>query len=193
MPVGELADCTGLLLAAGHARRFGADKLLSVLADGRPLALAALSTLQSVVAEVRVVLRPQQTELAELCRAAGAGLVWVPETSSGLGENIARGVAACPAAAGWLVALADMPWLSPASVRAVADALAAGADIAAPVYRGRRGHPVGFAARWGPALCALRGDEGARALLAVQQAALVQIEVADAGVLRDVDVPQDLP
>ncbi|MFO1431924.1 MAG: NTP transferase domain-containing protein [Candidatus Competibacteraceae bacterium] len=37
--------------------------------------------------------------------------------------------------------------------------------IAAPVWNGRRGHPVGFGRQCYPALVALRGDTGARELL----------------------------
>ena len=47
---------------------------------------------------------------------------------------------------GWVVALADMPWIRTETIAAVADALARGAMIAAPDYAGVRGHPVGFAA-----------------------------------------------
>ncbi|MBL8482774.1 MAG: nucleotidyltransferase family protein [Rhodocyclaceae bacterium] len=192
MTTAREAARVGLLLAAGHARRYGGDKLLAAMADGQPLALAALANLHAALADVRVVLRAVQTELAERCRAAGAGVILVPESSTGMGENIARGVAACPAAAGWIIALADMPWVSPASVRAIDAALAEGAAMAAPVYRGRRGHPVGFAARWGAELCALSGDQGARALIARAPQALLEVQVCDAGVLRDVDVPEDL-
>jgi molybdenum cofactor cytidylyltransferase len=95
-----------------------------------------------------------------------------------------------PAAEGWLVALGDMPHVQPATIAALCDALAAGAAIAAPVYRGRRGNPVGFGREHLEALLALEGDQGARAILASQPVTLV--EVADAGIFGDVDTPSDL-
>jgi molybdenum cofactor cytidylyltransferase len=102
------------------------------------------------------------------------------------------GQAGAPAT-GWLVALGDMPFIHPASIAAVAQALAAGPQaIAAPVHAGRRGHPVGFGAAHGPALAALQGDEGARALLQRHAHALQLVPVDDPGVLRDVDTPADL-
>jgi molybdenum cofactor cytidylyltransferase len=67
-----------------------------------------------------------------------------------------------------------------------------GASIAAPVPRGRRGHPVGFSAAHRDALMALSGDEGARALVAAAGVDLVRVDVDDQGVLRDVDTPGDL-
>ena len=85
-----------------------------------------------------------------------------------------------------------MPWIAPASIAAVADALQGGAEIAAPSYRGQRGHPVGFARSYGGLLTTLTGDEGARAIVAARQWAVRFVEVDDPGVLRDVDRPDDL-
>jgi molybdenum cofactor cytidylyltransferase len=88
------------------------------------------------------------------------------------------------------VALADMPWIRVESVAAVADAMRGGALIAASRWRERRGHPVGFAASLYPELCALSGDEGARAIPARHPVTLVATD--DPGVVRDVDTPGDL-
>jgi molybdenum cofactor cytidylyltransferase len=69
-------------------------------------------------------------------------------------------------------------------------ALAAGADMVAPFYEGKRGNPVGFSAACLPELLALQGDQGARALLA--QSGLQKLPVSDSGILRDIDTPADL-
>jgi molybdenum cofactor cytidylyltransferase len=85
-----------------------------------------------------------------------------------------------------------MPWVQPATVRAVAAALAAGADVVAPWHRGRRGHPVGFGRACLPALLALDGDEGARHVVAAWAGRALRIDVDDPGCLLDVDRPDDL-
>src|SRR5690606_38639557 len=95
----------------------------------------------------------------------------------GMGTGIACGVAASAAAPGWMIALADMPYVSPAAIRAVAARLQQGADLVAPVYRGRRGHPVGFSRRHAGALMQLRGDAGARAILNANSGTLELIAV----------------
>jgi len=46
----------GILLAAGCGSRFGANKLLAPLADGTPLAIAALKTFSVPMTFVRTVL-----------------------------------------------------------------------------------------------------------------------------------------
>jgi molybdenum cofactor cytidylyltransferase len=182
----------GLLLAAGYGRRFGADKLLHLLPDGTPLAVASARTLRMACSRALAVLRPEQAALAGLLAAEGLEVVICPEARDGMGHSLSAGVAASPDAAGWLVALADMPFIRPDSLSRVAAALLAGAPLAAPACAGQRGHPVGFAARWRSDLLALSGDEGARALLRAQGHLLQVVETDDPGVLRDVDRLEDL-
>ncbi|MGD2113004.1 MAG: nucleotidyltransferase family protein, partial [Gammaproteobacteria bacterium] len=168
--------CTGILLAAGQGRRFGANKLLHPLADGTPLALASARTLRSVLAHSIAVVADVHGELAGRLSQHGLHIVANPRTTEGMGTSIACGVAASPAAQGWVIALADMPWVPEPVIRAVVRCLARGADIVAPAYQGRRGHPVGFSARHGEALIQLRGDAGARGIVDAHRASLQVIE-----------------
>lgn len=184
-----------LLLAAGASRRFGADKLLHPLPDGRPIALAALVSLRAGVGPdtpVYAVLRPAQTELARRLEAEGCRLVIDAAAVAGMGASLAAGVAACADAGGWLVALADMPFIRPDTHAGVMLALIEGAPLAAPFFRHRRGHPVGFAADYRDALLALSADEGARAVLSRHAERLVRLDTDDGGVVRDIDTPADL-
>lgn len=182
----------GLLLAAGSSRRFGADKRWQPLADGTPLALATAARLRAACADVLVVVRPEDTALAGRLRDLGCTTVACDDADSGMGHSLAAGVGASADAAGWLVALADMPSIATATYAAVQGALLAGAPIAVPFYRGRRGHPVGFAGRWYAALAVLQGDQGARDLLAAQAPLIRRLEIDDAGVLADIDTPEQL-
>jgi len=182
----------GILLAAGFARRFGSDKRLQRLADGRAMAVVAAGQLLQAGVPVIAVLRPEDAELAELLAAAGCEVVNAAAAQFGMGHSLAAGVAASPDAAGWLVALADMPRLQVASHRAVLAALHAGASLARSEHAGQAGHPVGFAARWREQLLALSGDAGARQLVQAGAAELVRCPVDDPGVLFDVDLPGDL-
>ncbi|MEJ2575988.1 MAG: NTP transferase domain-containing protein [Gammaproteobacteria bacterium] len=115
-----------------------------------------------------------------------------PRADAGMGTSLAAGVSATAAAGGWLIALADMPWVCLETVRTLADRLRDGASLVAPVCGGRRGHPVGFAAHWRDQLTTLSGDAGARRLLAEHAAELVLEPTDDVGVLTDVDYPGDL-
>jgi molybdenum cofactor cytidylyltransferase len=182
----------GVLLAAGRGERYGGDKLLAPLADGTPMGVAACRTLVAALPVTIAVVRPHDVALAGLLRGAGATVVECMDASLGMGRSLAAAVSRTRDADAWIVALADMPWVRSTTIAALVAALDAGASIAAPVHRRRRGNPVGFAARWGGALCALRGDRGARDVVSAAGADLTTIDVDDDGVIRDVDLPGDL-
>ena len=103
------------------------------------------------------------------------------EAADGMGHSLAAAVRAEAHAAGWVVALGDMPQVAARSIEAVIAALDAGARIAVPMYHGKRGHPVGFAASCREELLALRGDAGARSVLQRYAADVVAVEVDDPG------------
>ena len=189
----------GILLAAGRGARFGGAKLLAPLPAashgvgvGAPVGAAAATHLVAALNDVVAVVRPGDPLLQRALEATGARVVACPRADEGMGASLACGIAAAADADGWVVALGDMPWIAPATISAVADALRDGAEIAAPAFRGERGHPVGFARPYGPLLAALEGDEGARAIVNARRFALRLVDVDDAGALRDVDHPADL-
>lgn len=182
----------GLLLAAGSATRFGSDKLRHALPHGVGMAVQAARHLKTGVSRIVAVVRSGSDELAAALKNEGCETVVCENAAEGMGASLACGVRAAGAADGYLVALADMPYVRPSSIAAVREALAGGAPLAAPYFRARRGHPVGIGARFKPDLLALSGDEGAKTLLARHAAELVKIPVGDPGVIRDIDRPEDL-
>jgi molybdenum cofactor cytidylyltransferase len=185
-------DYCGILLAAGASTRFGSNKLLYPLEGELPMALAALANLRAAIPHVIAVVRPGATNLENLLSEAGATVILCTNADEGMGASLSTAVAASGDVAGWVIALADMPYIRPETIVKVTASLAAGAAIAAPAYRGERGHPVGLSARFRTQLEALHGDEGARALLKEHVGTVKLIEVDDPGVCRDIDTPADL-
>lgn len=184
---------TLIVLAAGRGSRFRGErhKLEQSLGDSSVLG----ATLRHAIAShlpVLVVTTPAL--LAMACdHVAARDVVVLPEAGSaqglGMGHSIAAGVAARPDAPGWLVLPGDMPAVQPGTLRAVAAALDHHA-VAYAQHAGRRGHPVGFAAELYSELIMLKGDEGARRLVARYPSC--GIDVDDPGVLIDVDTVEDL-
>ena len=182
-----------ILLAAGSATRFGSDKLLHPLPHDVPIAVQAARHLGAVFeGNVFVVIRPEAKALSDLFRSEGCKVVVCENAAEGMGASLACAVRAAGPADGYVVALADMPFVRPSSIAAVRDALAAGAVLAAPYFHARRGHPVGISARFRAELETLGGDEGARRIVAMHGAELVKVPVGDPGVIRDIDRPADL-
>ncbi len=181
----------GLLLAAGSGSRFGGDKLLCPLRSGSAIGAVSARHLLQVLPQSIAIVREDDTQLASLLAGEGLRVVVCRDAREGMGRSIACGVAASSEAAGWVVALADMPGVQPASISAVARAIENGAAMAAAEFQGRRGHPVGFSADFRKELLQLHGDTGARTLLARHQQRLVHIELDDPGVLFDIDTRAD--
>lgn len=182
----------GVLLAAGSGSRFGGGKLLARLADGTPVAVRSARALRAAVDRALAVVRPGDDGLAALLAAEGLEVLVFPGAAEGMGASLASGVAAAPEADGWLVALADMPWVRPETVAAVAERLRGGALVAAPAVRGRRGHPVGFGHSLISELLDLRGDRGAREILGRHVDQITLLDVDDEGILLDIDELSDL-
>jgi molybdenum cofactor cytidylyltransferase len=180
----------GILLAAGAGTRFGGDKLLAPF-QGDTVGAVACRHLVAAIPNVLAIVRPRDDALAAELQNAGAAVLRCADAERGIGASLAYGVRASRGESGWVVALADMPWIRSETIGLVADAIANGDSLAAPFFCGRRGHPVGFGRMHVEALAALDGDEGARSVL-LASSALTRIDVGDPGVLRDVDAPADL-
>jgi molybdenum cofactor cytidylyltransferase len=187
-----LSGVTGILLAAGSASRFGSNKLLHPLLTGLPIAVTAARNLKAAVPDCVAVVRPDADELATLLLAEGLKVVVCTNADEGMGASLACAVQAAGEAAGYMIALADMPFIRPSSLKAVHDSLLNGVHLVAPFFRARRGHPVGIGGRFRAELLAAAGDEGAKKLLEAHAAELIKIPVGDPGVVRDIDRPADL-
>jgi len=187
----------GILLAAGFSRRFGStDKLLQKLDDGRPIALAAAENLIKAIPLTIAVLRPENVELAGLLEHAGLKIVFCDPQQTEMADSLSSAIRYSSrfseSSTGFIIALADMPYISQQTISAVAHELGAGAAIVAPTCKGQRGHPVGFSAKFRSALEQLTGDEGARAILKRHAHEIQLLECGDAGILADIDTPADL-
>ncbi len=188
----------GILLAAGAGSRFGngvnssGGKLLHAL-DGVAIGVRAARNLQAAGLAVTAVVRPDSEALTRLLQAEGVAVTQCANAADGMGVSLAHVIAHTRDAAGWVVALADMPRIQPATIRHIVEALEGGALIAAPSYRRERGHPVGFSARLRDELLRLGGDEGARAVIKRHHAHIRLVETDDPGVIFDIDRQEDLP
>jgi len=187
-----MLEVTGILLAAGAATRFGAQKLLHPLPGGESVASQACRRLLYATDNVIAVVRRQDLTLADRLLSLGASVAYCAQAELGLSASLACGVAAAPISNAVLIALADMPWIQPASIATIAQTMRAGAWIAAPEYRGRRGHPVGFSPSLRAELLALTGDQGAKPVLQNHGRQVTLIDCDDPGILLDIDEPADL-
>ncbi len=181
-----------IVLAAGKARRFGAQKLLAPFGTST-VVRSVVDTIRATGVDYLVVVGGPG---GEAIRAAVGGppLVWAenPEPDRGLSSSVATGVAALPPNVGAaLVVLGDQPTVSVQVVeRVVATWREGGGPVVAPRYRGLRGNPVLVDSTMFAALGALDGEHGARDLIAADPTRVTMVEVAEPPPM-DIDTPAD--
>jgi molybdenum cofactor cytidylyltransferase len=184
-------NIVGILLAAGSGSRFGGGKLLHPLRDGTPIGVTSLRNLKKALPEVIAVVRAGDDELSDLLESEGVAVTLCEDARLGMAHSLACAIRASMNAGAWVIALGDMPYLAPATIRAVARQVARSGRIIVPAYRGERGHPVGFGSRYRADLLDLEGDQGARSVVRCHTQEVEVIECDDPGILRDIDAPDD--
>ncbi len=188
--------CHAILLAAGRGRRFDLDgivnKLHQPLHNNVSVIEQSALRLSQVIPQCHIVTRSASDWPTSFLQQFASSIIVCGDADLGMAHSLVCGVQALPPACDAVViALADMPFIEAATIEAIVLALRNGASIAVPVFQGQRGNPVGFSRAMFAELGQLRGDQGARALLKTYP--VLEVVVNDAGILRDIDTPADLP
>jgi molybdenum cofactor cytidylyltransferase len=113
-----------------------------------------------------------------------------PAYAEGIASSLRAGLRALPPAVeAAVVLLGDMPRIDVRHLRTLMGAFdpGRGASVCVPTWQGTRGNPVLWGAAHFPELLALRGDRGARGLLAAHADSLREVTMPDDAVLHDVD------
>jgi molybdenum cofactor cytidylyltransferase len=183
-----------VILAAGESARMGTPKQLLVV-DGQPLLLRAVeAALASAAWPVVVVLGAHEEKIRPLLARLPVLIAENPAWSEGMASSLRVGVATLQQFSrqldAALVALCDQPAFSADTIaQLVAAQRATGRSIVAARYRGRHGAPALFLAEHFPALTALTGEEGARALLNDNPARVAAVDLP--ALALDLDTPAD--
>lgn len=182
----------GILLAAGTSQRFGSNKLLHPLIGNTPMLLVTAERLSSVLPGSIAVINQSLKHYSAQLQQLGLHVVINEQAQQGMGSSIACAVRASRDAGGWLIALADMPYIKKETLKLIINKLNEGASMVAPQFRQQRGHPVGFSQSYANELLALNKDVGARNIIKNNQDQLELVITDDEGVVRDIDYPEDV-
>ena len=188
----------GIILAAGESRRMGRPKaLLPCPPDGCTFVTQAVRTLHTGgIQEVGVVGRVQDSALRQEVSRQMPPVAYLENPTPELGQlsSLLVGVVYAEAcgADGVMILPVDIPSVKASTVQALSETFdRSSAPIVRAVYQGRHGHPVIFARAVFPELRAADPAVGARQVLRRDPGRVCEVAVDDAGVLRDVDEPDD--
>jgi len=204
-PAGGVPAAVAVVPAAGASRRMGRPKLLLPYGDGGGTVLGAVVAALRAggAAPVVVVAAAADAELRRWCaeaeEAAGLLVALNPVPERGMLSSILEGLAALGGAgelarrgATLLVSPGDLPGLRPETVaELLRRRRAAGAGLAVPVWRGRRGHPLAVAPALIQEIAGLDPARGLRHLLDRHAGELLRVEADDPGCVADLDTPED--
>ena len=184
-----------IVLAAGMSRRMGSANKLLIDFQGKPLVRWIVDALASCDLFQTLVITGHESDAVRAC-LSGCDLKFAhaDDYPSGISASIRAGIEALdPQVEAVLICLGDMPAVRTEDIQVLLDAYASsdGQSVHAPAHQGQRGHPVLWPRRYFGVLSALHGDQGARALLEDESVSIALVEVTHAGVLRDVDRPED--
>ena len=184
---------SAIVLAAGQSSRFGGGKLRAVYQEKPVLDWVLDAALACPVAEVVVVWGGDPEIAINLPTDGSIKMVWAKDHALGMGASLGEGLGALnPKSQGVMVFLGDMPRAPISLAKDMIAALGQGALAAAPVFDGRRGHPVLISAALFSQISDIRGDQGAGKILDQLGEKLALIQAPDDGCLFDIDRPGDL-
>ncbi len=193
----RLAGWSALILAGGAGRRFGASgngsKLLADLAGAPVIRRVAEAVLGVGFAEVIAITGAEDKHVRSALACADLRVRHAPDWAEGMSATLRTGIAALePETRGVCVFLGDMPLVPAGLVPALAEAAERAGYAARPRHAGKPGHPVAFTRAAFADLTSLDGDRGANALLAARADGVAYCDTSEAGVLFDIDTPEDL-
>jgi molybdenum cofactor cytidylyltransferase len=186
---------SAILLAAGESKRMGQPKQLLTW-QGRTLLQHSLESLiDSDADEIVLVLGHEADLIRKSLPALPVKIVINPDYRQGMASSLRQGLLAMdPGSEAFLVLLADQPGIGPEIINTLIRRFRK-ADpkrgIVRPVYRGLRGHPVLIGARYLQEALQLQGDVGARRILLNHPEDILEIEVDQDAVLKDIDTPEE--
>jgi len=182
-----------VVLAAGESRRMGRQKLLLPFGETTVAGAVVRTAQASRAGRTLVVLGSDRESVRRELEPLGVEFAVNEDYPLGMLTSIQAGFKALPADAGAaVVMLGDQPFLASRVVDRVIEAYESGSNgIVIPTVQGRRGHPVLIDLKYRDEVLAIAPAEGLRRLMLAHADDILEVDVADPDILRDLDTPED--
>jgi molybdenum cofactor cytidylyltransferase len=182
-----------IILAAGRSRRMGTQKLLLPFAAQTVIAHIVDQVLAAPVRRAIIVVSSGADDVRAAVSQKSINLVENPNPDGEMLSSVRVGLRAIGAdASAALIVLGDQPSLRADLISKIVGGFESSArGIVAPVYNGRRGHPLLIARRYFDEILTRYDAVGLRRLLAAHPDDVHDIPIEDPGVVADMDYPED--
>jgi molybdenum cofactor cytidylyltransferase len=182
----------GLILAAGESRRMGRDKALLTY-HGRSFLETIIHNLGAAgIDKVTVVLGHHAETIQRAVNLADVRVVVNHDYPRGQTSSLQLGLAAAAADSpqAVILCLVDHPAISSEVMGKLRESFESiHRPVLIPTYKGQRGHPIVISQALFRELLALPPEEAANTIIRKYRDATQFVEVADPGILLDVDDP----
>ena len=174
-----------ILEAAGNSTRFGSNKLLHIMDDGRPM-IASIFDAVRPLDVYKKILVTQYDDIAEM--AAGFDVVMNDRPDLGISRSMQLGLAAAGDADAYMFCVCDQPGLSTSTIKKLIEAYKKGtAGIVSLSWKGKMCNPKIFSSRYREELMRLSGDTGGRQIIASHEDDILLVEASSEDEVKDID------
>jgi CTP:molybdopterin cytidylyltransferase MocA len=182
-----------IVLAAGRSLRMGRQKLLLPFAGQTVIGHIVDQVLGAPLRSAFIVVAAGDASVRSALADRAVNFVENIDPEGDMLSSVRAGLRAIPPdTSAALIVLGDQPSIRSNVIRSLDEARQfSGRGIVAPVYGGKRGHPMLVAARHFDELLTGHDGIGLRGLLATHDHDVLDLPVSDEGVLTDIDYPED--
>jgi len=182
-----------VILAAGESRRMGSPKLLLPFGETTVLEAVVREVRRAGLSSILVVLGAEQEKVRAALENQPVVFVRNSDFRRGMLSSVQCGLRSLPAtASAAMLFLADQPSLSGSIIRKLLQARESAAQsLIVPVFAGKRGHPLLLSMKYKDEILTLDPAIGLRQLLINHPDDILEVEVEDESVLKDIDTPED--
>lgn len=193
VPRASGAAVAGIILAAGKSSRMGTMKGLLPYGGSSVLQTVINKAESSTLHSLLLVLGHESEAVREQIVLERTEIVMNPDYAAGMSTSLQAGLPVVPPECEFaMFLLGDQPLVATATLNLLVTAAQENpGTFIVPYYAGKRGNPVLAHRLFFPEISLVRGDAGARPLLARYPERVVRVEVNDPGVLVDLDTPED--
>lgn len=188
-----MSNIAAVVLAAGYSSRMGEFKPLLPLGENTALARAVHLFQAAGITRLLVVTGHRAADLRPVLEKLEVPGVHNPDYHLGMFSSIRAGVAGLPPRTeAFFLLPVDHALVRVQTVKSLLRRRRkSGADIIYPCFAGERGHPPLISAKYTGEILSAPAGGNLRQILARHEAESLDVEVADRGVVLDMDTPKD--